>query len=164
MTTQTKKKGGGSEDWEFCGRVIGQLLSTIEEEGFTHFHIHSFVLFLLLLLLLYHCFISFRQSAEGYKVFTFHTLSNRVERKKRKIRFPTLFSSFWKKDYFNNLFFLPSFIHLDLNRMNESGTINTRAIFPDIRVFNPLFLPPPFVCNNFTQLRKQNKLKENKKG
>ena len=121
---------------------------------------YSFLSSLPFLLLLLQCFISFRQSAKGYKVFTFHTISTRVERdeKKDSLTLP----SFWnkkKKNYFNNLF-LSSFLYTLGSLPDERIRHNkhTRAIFLDIRIFN---LPLPLVCNNLTQ-RKQNKLKENK--
>lgn len=44
-----------------AGKVIGKLNPTVEEEGFAHFRIHS-----PFLLLLFHYFISIRQSTKGY--------------------------------------------------------------------------------------------------
>jgi hypothetical protein len=44
-----------------AGKVIGKLNRTVEEEGFAHFRIHS-----PFLLLLFHYFISIRQSTKGY--------------------------------------------------------------------------------------------------
>ena len=89
---------------------------------------YSFLSSLPFSLLLLQCFISFRQSAKGYKVFTFHTISTRVERdeKKDSLTLP----SFWnkkKKTTSTIFFFLPSFIHLVRYRMNGSGTINTHG-------------------------------------
>ena len=154
--THKKKK---EWNWEFCGRVIGQLLPTIEEKGFTHFQVHFSLLFLFHY---YYCNALFHSARVRRDIKCLLFIQFPLELKETKKRIPSLFLVSGirkKKNYFNNLF-LSSFLYTLGSLPDERIRHNkhTRAIFLDIRIFN---LPLPLVCNNLTQ-RKQNKLKENK--
>lgn len=122
---------------------------------------YSFSLFPFLLLL-FQCFISFRQSAEGYKVFTFHTLSKRVERQGKD---SLALSSFSKEEEELQQSFLSSFLHtlgsLPDERIQHNKHTGHISRHPHLQSsLSSSSPPPPLVCNNFTQ-RKQNELKEN---
>jgi hypothetical protein len=110
MTKQTRTKKGGVK--------LGVLWESYRPTSSNHRRrriyplSYSFLSSFPFLLLLFQCFISFRQSAKGYKVFTFHTISTRVERdeKQASITLP----SFWNKKkkllQQSFSFFLPSYI------------------------------------------------------
>ena len=114
-------------NWEFCGRVIGQLLPTIEEKGFTHFHIHFSLLFLFHY---YYCNALFHSARVRRDIKCLLFIQFPLELKETKKRIPSLFlvSGIRKKKTTSTIFFfLPSFIHLVRYRMNGSGTINTHG-------------------------------------